>query len=139
VSTSFACTESVYANSRSTGLPPTVSQAEGKAAERRIGLKRNTDLLEESIEASVTRRRIALLEIDLNLDRMLVVGAREAGERLLGLARIAISQDDQPAGRDLLGEHAVALDDSTETVSSSALSASRTCSALLAGESRAGE
>jgi hypothetical protein len=34
---------------------------------------------------------------------MLAVGIPEAAERLLGLARIAIAQDDQPAVRDLLG------------------------------------
>ena len=64
---------------------------------------------------------------------MLVVGAPEAAERLLGLARITVAQDDQAAVRDLLGQRAVALDDGIVTVSSSVLSASSTCSALLAG------
>jgi hypothetical protein len=41
---------------------------------------------------------------------VLVVGIAEAAERLLGLARITVAQDDQSAVRDLLGQHAVALD-----------------------------
>jgi hypothetical protein len=41
---------------------------------------------------------------------MLVVRAPEAAERLLGLARVTVAQDDQPAVRDLLGQHAVAVD-----------------------------
>jgi hypothetical protein len=40
---------------------------------------------------------------------MPVVRAPEAAERLLRLARIAIAQDNEPAVRDLLGQHAVAL------------------------------
>jgi hypothetical protein len=60
-----------------------VGEAEGKTVERRISLDRVTDLLEEGIEGSVARRRIALLEVDLDLDRMLVVRAPEAAERLL--------------------------------------------------------
>ena len=42
------------------------------------------------------RRRVAFLDIDLDLDRMLIVGVAEAAQRLLGLARIAVAQDDQP-------------------------------------------
>jgi hypothetical protein len=89
---------------------PAVGQAEGEAAEDRIGFECNADLLEESIEGRVTRRRIILLDVDLDLDRMLIVGIPQAAERLLGLARIAVTNDDQPAARDLLGQRAVALD-----------------------------
>ena len=64
-------------------LRPAVGQAESEAAEGRVGFERRPDLLEESIEGSVTRRRIALLDVDLDLDRMLVVGIAEAAERLL--------------------------------------------------------
>jgi hypothetical protein len=42
---------------------------------------------------------------------VLVVGVPEAAERLLGLARITVAQDDQAAGRNHLGQHAVALDE----------------------------
>jgi hypothetical protein len=48
--------------------------------------------------ASVTRCRIALLDVDLDLDRMLVVGVPEAAERVLGLARVAIPEDDPMCG-----------------------------------------
>jgi hypothetical protein len=44
--------------------------------------------LEEVVEGGVARRRIALLEVDLDLDRVLVIGIAEAAERLLRLARI---------------------------------------------------
>jgi hypothetical protein len=81
-------------------LGPAVGQAEGEAAERRVGFERNTGLLEEGVEGSVTRRRIALLEVDLDLDRILIVGISEAAERLLGLARIPIAQDDQASRPD---------------------------------------
>jgi hypothetical protein len=52
----------------------------------------------EGIEGSVTRHRITLLQIALDLDRILVVGAPESAERLLVLARVAVADDDQPAG-----------------------------------------
>jgi hypothetical protein len=64
---------------------------------------------------------------------MLVVGIAEATERLLGLARIALAQDDQAAVRDLLGQYAVGSTTTSGSVPSRALSESRTCSALLAG------
>jgi hypothetical protein len=48
--------------------------------------------------ASVTRCRIALLDVDLGLDRVSVVGVPEAAERVLGLARVAIPQDDPMSG-----------------------------------------
>jgi hypothetical protein len=88
-----------------------IGQAEGKTAEGRVGFQHRPDLLQEVVKGSVTRRRrIALLEIDLDLDRMLVVRASEAAERLFRLTRIAVAQDDQPPFRDLLAQHAVALD-----------------------------
>jgi len=70
------------------GLRPAVGRAEGEAAQRRVGLERYPDPLEEVVEGGVARRRIALLEVDLDLDRMLIVGNPEAAERLLRLARI---------------------------------------------------
>jgi hypothetical protein len=76
----------------------------------RVSIERRPDLLEESIEGSVARGCIALLDIDLDLNCMLVVGVPEAAERLLGLARITIAQDYQPGFRELLGQHAVAFD-----------------------------
>jgi hypothetical protein len=44
----------------------TVGQAEGEAAEGRVRFERRTDLLEESIEGSVARRRIAFREVNLS-------------------------------------------------------------------------
>ena len=44
---------------------------------------------------------------------MLVVGIPKAAERLLRLARITVAQDDQPAGRDLLGQCGVTLNGGT--------------------------
>jgi hypothetical protein len=67
--------------------------------------------LQESIEGSVTPGRIAFLEVDLDLDRMLIVGIPEAVERLLRHARITVAQDDQPGSRDHLGQHGISLDD----------------------------
>jgi hypothetical protein len=93
----------------SSGRPQVTPKA--KTAEGRVGFERRPDLLEEGVEGSVARRRIALLDVDLDLDRMLVVRAPEAAERLLRLARIAIAQDDEATDRDLLGQHAVTLDD----------------------------
>jgi hypothetical protein len=90
---------------------PAIGQAERKLAEGRISLKRSTDLLEELVEGGVPDRPVALLDVDLDLDRMLIVGIPEAAERLLGLARITVAQDDQAAAWYLLGQHAVALDD----------------------------
>jgi hypothetical protein len=48
----------------------------------------------QSIEGSVTRRRIACLDVDLDLDRMLILDIPEPAERQLGLARIAVAEDD---------------------------------------------
>ena len=92
-------------------LGPAIGHTEGEAAERRIGFEHRPDLLEEVVEVSVARRRIALLDVDLDLDRMLVVRAPEATKRLLRLARITVAHHDQAAVRDLLGQHAVAFDD----------------------------
>ena len=64
-------------------LGPAVGQAEREAAEGGINLERRPDLLEKNIEGSVTRRRIAFLDVDLDLDRVLVVRASEATESLL--------------------------------------------------------
>jgi hypothetical protein len=114
-------------------LRPAVGQAEGDAAEGRVCFKCNTDLLEESVEVSVTRRRIPLLEVEFDLGRMLVVRASEAAKRLLRLARVTVAQDDETTVWDLLGQDAIALDEASGIVLSSALSASRTSSALLAG------
>ena len=58
-----------------------IAQAEGKAAESRVGFECNADLLEESVEGGVASRGIALLDVDLDLDCMLVVRAPEAAER----------------------------------------------------------
>ena len=91
----------------------------------RVSFKRGADLLEEGVEASVTHRRIALLDVNLDLDRVLIVGVREAAERL---ARVTILQDDQTAIRDLFGQHAVALNDGIGQRPTSALSASSICS-----------
>jgi hypothetical protein len=57
-------------------------------------------------------RCIALLEVDLNLDRMPVVRIPEAAERLLWLAGSPSRSTMRPAVRDPFGQHAVALDDS---------------------------
>ena len=94
----------------------------------RVSFKRGADLLVEGVEASVTHRRIALLDVNLDLDRVLIVGVREAAERLLRVARVTILQDDQTAIRDLFGQHAVALDDGIGQRPTSALSASSICS-----------
>ena len=44
--------------------------------------ERSTDLLQQVVEGSVARRRIARLDVHLDLDGMLVVRAPEAAERL---------------------------------------------------------
>ena len=54
------------------------SHTEGEAAEGRVGFERRTDLLKESIEGGVPRRRIAFLDVDLDLDCVLVVRTAEA-------------------------------------------------------------
>ena len=92
--------------SRRPRLPPAVGQAESEAADGRVGFEACPDLLEESIEGSIARRRIAFLDVDLDLDSMLVVGTPEAAERLLGLARIAVAQD---LGDPVVGEDAGAV------------------------------
>jgi hypothetical protein len=99
----------------------------------RVGFEHRPDLLEEGIERGVACRRIALLDVDLDLDRMLVVRAPEAAERLFGLARIPVAQDDQSAGRNLLGQHAVALDDGTRDRLEQRLERVQHLLALLAG------
>jgi hypothetical protein len=71
-------------------LRSTVGQAEGKPAEGRVGFERGADLLEEVAERGVADCRVTLLEVDLDIDRMLVVDAPEAAERLRGLARTAV-------------------------------------------------
>src|SRR5688500_9482877 len=78
-------------------LGPAVGETEGEPAKGRVGSECNADLLEESIEGSGARRGITLLDVDLDLDRMLVTDVPEATERLLGFTRIAVAQDDQPA------------------------------------------
>jgi hypothetical protein len=40
-------------------LRPAIGQAEGEAAEGRVGFERRPDLLQEGVEGSVARRRIA--------------------------------------------------------------------------------
>jgi hypothetical protein len=71
------------------------------------------------------------LDLDLDLDRMLVVRAPEAAERLLGLAGVAVTNDDQPARPGFSGASALLRSTTaSRTVSSSALSASRICSAF---------
>jgi hypothetical protein len=77
----------------------------------RISLERRTDLPQQVVEAGVPDCRVALLDVDLDLDRVLVIGVPEAAQRLLRLARTTVAQDDQPPSGDLLGQHAAALDD----------------------------
>jgi hypothetical protein len=78
--------------------------------------------------------RAALMPTRAQTERSVaVVKPPEAAERLLGLARITVAQDDQAAAWDLLGRTLLRSIVAPGTVSSSALSASRTCSVLLAG------
>jgi hypothetical protein len=115
------------------GTGPAVSQAEGEAAERRVSVNGAADLLEQVVEGGVTGRPIALLKVDLDLDRMLIVSIAKAAERLLGFARIAVAQDDKAPPGIFSGSTLLRSIVAPSTVSSSALSAFRTCSALLAG------
>ena len=89
---------------------PVIGQAEGKAAERHIGLERRSDLLKQIVERGIASSRVALLDVDLDLDIVPVVGGREAAQGLLRLTRITVPQDDQPAGRYLLRHRAVPFD-----------------------------
>jgi hypothetical protein len=73
-------------------LRSAVGQAEGEAAQGRVGCERNTNLLLERVEGSVTCGRIALLDADRDVDRVLVVRVPEPAKRLLGLARIAVAE-----------------------------------------------
>jgi hypothetical protein len=58
----------------------------------RSGQPRATDLLEESVEGSLTSRPHRPPRHKLDLDRVLVIGAPEAAERLFRLARPAVAQ-----------------------------------------------
>jgi hypothetical protein len=58
----------------------------------------------------------------------------EAAERLFGLTRIAVAQDDETAAWDLFGQHALRSTMAPGTVWSSAFIVSRTCSAWRAAQ-----
>jgi hypothetical protein len=92
-------------------LGTAIGQAEGKTAERWIGIERRADLLQEIIERRIANCGIAVLDIDLNFDDMLVIDTAEAAERLLRLAGITVTKDDEPAVRNLFRQHTVSFDD----------------------------
>ena len=61
-------------------LGPAIGLAEGETAEGPVSFERGADLLEEVVEGGVPNGRIALLDLDLDLDRVPVVGIPKAAE-----------------------------------------------------------
>ena len=76
-----------------------------EAAERPVRLQRRADSGDQVIECAGPAG--ARLDDDLQLGPVLVMVA-QGRKRHLRLARIAVSQDDQPGRRDPLGQHLVA-------------------------------
>jgi hypothetical protein len=95
------------------GLGCRWDQILGETAERGIDAQCSADRPEQRIERSFTTTIGIARQVGLDLDPMaLELGARV--QRDVGLAGIAVAEDDEALGRHALGQHLVAADDSDE-------------------------
>jgi hypothetical protein len=93
-------------------------------------------MLEQGVEGSVASGGISLVDVELDLDRMLVVDVRKAAERLFGLARIAVPQVIRPPPGIFSGRTVLRSTTASGTVSISAGTCADRCSAARATSSR---